>query len=717
MKKQLLFSFLLILLSLGLTIPYSVISTAFVEDTMINTDSYWLQNRGFVDKIVFKVYTSDQNMLDALRRSEVDVVGQFMDESLLTSGDLNDTSILLTDTYQRGFGYLSMDSGWFPTNIRALRQGFAYSLDKQGLQDQLFGGNSQAVDSPLVPSLGWWSCEHEEADCDYPNGETYYKGQPEKANITVLSMGWYDVDGDGWREFFAGTTNAWSGEVVMNNTYGGTYQYNGYTQNGKTFGEVAAVNGVLNANDKGSDKLNSDYQNLDDWLNLDDPFNKDSDRDFDLEIAGTAGDSPIINTSVISSVQAFHDMGIGARVQWVIFSDMFPLGPPKQYHVVFRGMSDLPPNPMLLSTFVSTSAYNQQSYSWTNETFNHIYRIIETSGNESLVLEKTYDAQKILWQEQPIIVLYNKRLTSMVRSDVFEGAVTVSGEGSFGYWTLTKTHLKEIFRGDNRYPDWPIGGILNYGLAQPMGSQNTVWDNNRYTNTVMRLVEDNKLAIRHPQNLSWIPNLSKSWDLEQNVSGLVNDMGNASEVVRLVNGTKLTWRLHENMTWHDGLPVTADDVVFSYKMLKGNHSPIYFSSLRNVLWVNKTDDFTVEVYNNQSGLFELDHLNIQFYPEHIWRDISDPVNYKNSNPIGCGPYKWLSREPGEYVILERNKHYFRSVDPSKYLVTTIGKTTSTHGSTFNPLDQEGSSASGFDLALIMLTLSLVCVVKNKPKRE
>jgi ABC-type transport system substrate-binding protein len=134
-----------------------------------------------------------------------------VDVSLLTPNDNNDAEIGLTQTKRRGFGHVTFNSEAFPTNVRGIRQGFSYSLDKVELQQRALGGASYTADSVIVASLGIWSCEFELADCEFPGGETYYEARPQKGNETVLNAGFYDFDGDGWRDFFNGTANGWNG--------------------------------------------------------------------------------------------------------------------------------------------------------------------------------------------------------------------------------------------------------------------------------------------------------------------------------------------------------------------------------------------------------------------------------------------------------------------------------------------------------------------------
>lgn len=686
-------------------------------------NSYWLQNQGYIERIVFKVITSDELIVQALRASEIDMVGQFVDVSLLNAGDYNDPDIGLTQTRRRGFGHVTYNNAKFPTNIRALRQGFAYALDKIELQQRALGGASYTADSVIVPSLGIWSCEHELADCEFPGGDTYYEARPDKGNLTVVTMGWYDIDGDGWREFFNGTVaGEWSGAAVSTNSYGGDFEYNGYTQLGKTFAEVAAVSGSLGANDYGPSKVKEAYRDTSLWLNLDDPGDQGSQRDFELDIIGSAGASIVITEVVTMSVEAYHSMGIGAKPGFVTFSTLLQEMNDGEFEGVFFAHSNLAPNPTFMQIFVSDSVQNLQETRWSNATFDEIYRTVETSSDENEVLTQNYLAQKILWQEQPKVVMYNNELTTMYRKEKFQNTITVPGTGGFGYWSLAKMYLKDDFFGDSRYNDWPLGGTLYYGLPQPMGSQNTVWDNNAYTQVVMGMLEEG-LAARNPQDLTWMSSLAKSWTIEQGISGTV--INRTGHEVYIPSGTKVTWELYDNMTWHDGEKVTAEDLAFTYEMLVGNNSPVYFDALHDYIAVNKTGEYTLEVYSNKTGLFEFDNLNIGVYPKHIWNDVpnNDPINYDNSFPIGSGPYKWISRTPGEFVVLERNEDYFRAAQPIPEGPngggddnSTTSVTTTPTGSTDTTGDDNQAGTPGFELLAAVFGMGAITIVAKRRRK-
>jgi len=113
--------------------------------------------------------------------------------------------------------------------------------------------------------------------------------------------------------------------------------------------------------------------------------------------------------------------------------------------------------------------------------------------------------------------------------------------------------------------------------------------------------------------------------------------------------TSLTVKLRDGVTWNDGQPFTADDVVFTYDLLKANPTLAWAAeSYQAVQSVEKIDDLNVK-FNllNPNPRY---HLNreafpavgvwggITIQPKHIWEG-QDVSTFKNNPPVGTGPYR------------------------------------------------------------------------------
>jgi microcin C transport system substrate-binding protein len=125
------------------------------------------------------------------------------------------------------------------------------------------------------------------------------------------------------------------------------------------------------------------------------------------------------------------------------------------------------------------------------------------------------------------------------------------------------------------------------------------------------------------------------------------------------------YRLRQEARWHDGKPVTPEDVIFSFDALK-QYSPMYASYYRHVVKAEKTADRVVTFTFDSPGNRELPTIvgEITVMPKHWWegtdsagkkRDISATTLEK---PLGSGPYRIKEFVAGRSVAVERVKDYW-----------------------------------------------------------
>lgn len=116
----------------------------------------------------------------------------------------------------------------------------------------------------------------------------------------------------------------------------------------------------------------------------------------------------------------------------------------------------------------------------------------------------------------------------------------------------------------------------------------------------------------------------------------------ASEVSLSEDGLTYTFKIREDAIFHDGHPVTADDVIYTIEMIKSPR----VGSPRRAEWsgvnVEKIDDKTVRFLLSDSFRGFLHNTNIGILPEHLWSNESTQsfsFSDLNTNPIGAGPYQ------------------------------------------------------------------------------
>lgn len=132
----------------------------------------------------------------------------------------------------------------------------------------------------------------------------------------------------------------------------------------------------------------------------------------------------------------------------------------------------------------------------------------------------------------------------------------------------------------------------------------------------------------------------------------------------------VTYRLRPEGKWHDGRPVTPEDVIFSMEVLK-KYSPRYASYYRHVVKYEKVGDRDIKFTFDAPGNRELPTIvgELMVLPKHWWegndsegrkRDISQTTLEK---PLGSGPYRIKEFTAGRSVSLERVRDYWGAALP------------------------------------------------------
>ncbi|UHA71845.1 ABC transporter substrate-binding protein [Paenibacillus sp. 481] len=138
----------------------------------------------------------------------------------------------------------------------------------------------------------------------------------------------------------------------------------------------------------------------------------------------------------------------------------------------------------------------------------------------------------------------------------------------------------------------------------------------------------------------------------------------AESVTAAADHLTYTLKLRTGLTWHDGKPITADDIVFTMNSVldEKQHSSdrASFVYQGKPLTVKKVDDLTVQfVLPQQSAAFEGMLASLIPIPKHVFEGEADlEKSKKNAHPIGSGAFKFKEYRPGEYVMLERFDNYF-----------------------------------------------------------
>jgi peptide/nickel transport system substrate-binding protein len=154
------------------------------------------------------------------------------------------------------------------------------------------------------------------------------------------------------------------------------------------------------------------------------------------------------------------------------------------------------------------------------------------------------------------------------------------------------------------------------------------------------LVYDTPIAIN--QAGEFVPELATDWS--------VSDDG-------------LTWTMtiRDDAVFHDGTPLTAEDVAFSIQLYKDTPDFPYLPSYASYFeTIEATDATTVTLTTAEPlGAFEAQIVFMYVLPKHIWEDVEDPIDFQNLEMIGSGPFMLAEYERRQFSRLAANPDYFK----------------------------------------------------------
>jgi peptide/nickel transport system substrate-binding protein len=140
------------------------------------------------------------------------------------------------------------------------------------------------------------------------------------------------------------------------------------------------------------------------------------------------------------------------------------------------------------------------------------------------------------------------------------------------------------------------------------------------------------------------------------------------------DGKTLTYHLVPNARWQDGVPLTADDVVFTYRALMNpaNNVPTRIGYDR-IAKIDAPDAHTVRIvlrepYAPAIYLFK-DLGQGSIMPKHLLAEHVDLNQVPfNTNPVGSGPYRLTGWQHGSMMTFDANPEYFRGPPKIKHIV-------------------------------------------------
>jgi peptide/nickel transport system substrate-binding protein len=308
------------------------------------------------------------------------------------------------------------------------------------------------------------------------------------------------------------------------------------------------------------------------------------------------------------------------------------------------------PDEIIFNLFHSSTAeegYNFVGYN--NPAYDELAEAQRAETDPNARQQLIFQAQQVLNEDQPYAFLVYPKSTYAFRSDVWDSASIVeqNGIGIKNFWSF-------------------IG-------ATPLGEQKDM-----ILNSADPLQAINPLFISGAVD-SWVTELI--WDrlMRVGTDGLAQPW--AAESYEWVDDTTIDVTLRSGMTWHDGQPVTVDDVIFSFQAPMGEEVPMYKPFVGNIASIEATGDNTLRFkLNEPSAAFLVTTLaKINLVPKHVWEPVLEDLSTKEENaesyqeemPIGSGPFKFVRWLAAEEVVLEANPDHWSAPKMSRWILRIV----------------------------------------------
>ena len=193
-------------------------------------------------------------------------------------------------------------------------------------------------------------------------------------------------------------------------------------------------------------------------------------------------------------------------------------------------------------------------------------------------------------------------------------------------------------------PEEVAGGTLVVGIGSDPGHLNPAVTTQGGLHTASEILYNGLVEL--DDDLNPVPELAESWEIED-------------------DGALYRFHLRDDVVWHDGEPFTSADVQYTFEeALLEYHSRTRASMADIIEAIETPDEHTVEFRFAEPYaplLLQLDVVEAPIIPRHIYEGTDPEQNDEaNLNPVGTGPFRFVSYTPDSEIRLERNPDYFRA---------------------------------------------------------
>ncbi|MCS7366094.1 MAG: ABC transporter substrate-binding protein [archaeon GB-1867-035] len=288
--------------------------------------------------------------------------------------------------------------------------------------------------------------------------------------------------------------------------------------------------------------------------------------------------------------------------------------------------------PWYLSAFhVSWEDYPDGNNPWGlhNDTYDELAELVDKTIDEEERRNLIFQMQQILAENVPFIPLYIRDWMQAYRVELTD-VVGMPG-GVLNFWTLINMTSRKS-PGHGTVAISMMDDVSNLNILM----QETWWD---YWKDLVLY----DTLFKEDVNLELIPWMCKSWSVSE-------------------DGLTWVFEIYDNITWHDGTPLTAYDIDFTIWYVKENEVPGWYADVKYIESTEVLSDYKIKIRLSEPFVWFLRRFGTTvILPRHLWKDLS--WNTTSPPMIGCGPFKWVRRVEGDFIEFARNENYFKAGYP------------------------------------------------------
>ncbi|MBB6487457.1 extracellular solute-binding protein [Rhizobium lusitanum] len=203
-------------------------------------------------------------------------------------------------------------------------------------------------------------------------------------------------------------------------------------------------------------------------------------------------------------------------------------------------------------------------------------------------------------------------------------------------------------------PDVKKGGRINYGVVGTFDNLNPF---------ILKSMRTTARGMWDPEygNLVYDSLMVRSSDEPFTLYGLL-----AQTVEWDDSRSYIQFNLNPKAKWSDGQPVTPDDVIFTFQLLRDKGRPNFSKPLKTVSKIEKVGEHSVLIHFNEEADRETPLIVAMFpiLPKHVI-DVDSFERTTLDIPVGSGPYRVKSIDPGLRIVFESDPNYWGKDLPSK----------------------------------------------------